>query len=212
MATAIPYIALAIGAGVSAYGAQESASSMEDAQKAELTRQRDYQKRAKGVFQEVVKQSTPEVVKRQMDEGTQHQMEQYQKLQQTPLTSSAAASPAQDSAKNAMVSALSNRAAAPIGGGIPNWNILQAIKDLKARTLLGIVGNTASRSQSVLPFELRQASHAGDPFKFAGQGISTLGGLYGAYSSLNAPKTPNTTVGPGDEQDPSVYTDYSRLP
>lgn len=176
----------AAGAGAQIAGAQQSQSAMNTALGNELQDQAAYQKQASNVFQNSLSQSTPKAAQDQMLQGQQLAQAQYQKLENTPLTGTAAPAAfgsqgAQDI--NVGQKQLSNTAQANLQG-YSEWDLQQAIKDLTAKGQLGVIGGLAQNRAQILPYQLQVAQQAGGDLTGIGSLLGAAGGVVGGIGAL----------------------------
>lgn len=185
----IAALASLAGAGMQAAAAQQAQEAASRATREELNRQQGYRKEAMSTFADSLKQSTPAVAQQAIDEGAQTRQADYAKARSVPLTEgrtpytsgegsrllSSAGAASQDHLGDAMRARL---------GGYTDWDLKQAIKDMRASQALGTIGSFSQGSQNVLPLELQSAAHSGDTLAGVGQLFSTAGMLGGAYGAL----------------------------
>lgn len=205
----------AAGAGASAAAAAQAKAKMEKRTRQELARQREYQKKATGVYEQSLAQEGPEVAREQMAEGEQAALAAQERLQRLP--GDVTTLPEQKNAtvygqKLAEQRAMTNRQAAGVFAP-SEWQLQQWLKNMQANQMLAIQMRNAQASAGVLPAELATASHAGDRTRAIGGLLSALGsgvGMYGAMAQ-SGPATVQTqqTIGPpqslGYESTPFGY-------
>jgi hypothetical protein len=189
-----------MGAGL---GASEGASVMEgramnSKAQNELARQRAYQHRGMGVFNQSLGQSTPQAAQQQIGQG-QRQALQSSQMSALPLMAlPSAPNEPFSSVANAASGAESNRAIGSNAAlqGYSNYGLQQYLKDLSAGSQLGLISNQAQQSENVLPVELQQASQSQQGLSSLGQllsaagmltGIGSMTGAFGAAPLANAP-------------------------
>lgn len=198
----------AAGAGAQMAGAANSRSAMNAQVAAEAARQKGYQDQAGKVFDESLQQSTPLTARQQMGQGEDRANAEYKKLESLPMGTSTA--PFQSGTSGQVLNAgrtqQSNQAQARLQG-YTEWDLQQAIKNMSANRQLGVIGTNAHRSAGVSPYEIQQASHAGDTLSgigsllgLAGTTVGALGGLSGMGSAagvgagVNPNNIPITTI------------------
>lgn len=183
-------LAALAGAGTSYYGARKSQQEMEQAAGAEIKRQKRYQQEATAAQQQSFQQSTPFVGEQQIEAGRQAALENYSRLNALPL--SGAQAPFGQTEGSRVVTEgqnrLSNAARASLTG-YNQWQLDQAIKNIRAQQALGIIGSNANQSTTLLPLELQSAQQAGAGTQALGGLISSLGGLAGSYAAMQQPTT-----------------------
>lgn len=209
-ASAIPLIATAIGAGLSLAGTAKSRSAMDDAQMAELTRQKKYSGESQAAYQRSAEQSTPEAAKSQMDAGSKSAAETYAKVAQLPMGGANAASQVPTSAAvqegTNMQNAQRNAAASKLQGH-NTFSLAQSLKDLQARDQLGMTSSLSQSSANVMPYEIQAGQHAGDSLGAAGSLLGTAGSLYGTYQALKPYVSTPMSVGAASVARPVYGTD-----
>lgn len=195
----------AAGAGMQAAGAQKAKGAMNDAQTAELLRQKKYQQEADASFQANLKKSDRGTAEAETQAGADRRAAEYQALDRTatgteaPMTATATgtANSAAGAAKRAAgtVSATNNawsrlvsNARAKLGGA-DDWQLSQTTRNTRTNQDLAITSSNARGSAAVLPYEMDAASHKGDTLKAWGSLASALGsavGMYGATAPVAA--------------------------
>lgn len=205
----MPYpIALAAGLALSAAGAgmqmagnARSKSAMNDAQNAELLRQKKFQQEADASFQQNVERSRRTTAEAEQEAGADRRLAEAAALELTgagmaaPITAPASGSANPNSAAAAAQrSATATRAAgsawsrlvgnakARLGGG-DDWQLAQAIGNNRTNLDLGITANQARGSAALLPYEMEEAQHRGDALRGWGQLVGALGAVTGAYGA-----------------------------
>lgn len=179
------------GTGASIAAAQRTKSQMNDALAASLRKQRQRENQAQGVVQQSIAKSTRASAEQQLAQGAQQSRAEYQKLNQIPVSSATVpfgASPQQQQIVGAE-NAQSNDARAQLMG-YSNYDLLQAIKNLRAQQQLGVIGNFAQGDLGLLPLQMQAAQHSNDLLGGAGGLASSLGGYFmqqpGQQSALGA--------------------------
>ena len=184
------------GTGLGVAGSMQSQSNMNDAAKAELMRQQEYNKKGQSVFQQSLQQSSPKSVQQQLGQGQQQALNEYAKVQATPTSYSQGAPNALSKAtSDATVQGktqLGNQAAAPLNA-YDSYSLAQQIKDMQAQSQLGQIGNFSRSSESVLPLEMSQAQQSGGTLSGIGSILNTIGGLTSLYGATR----PATIAGSG---------------
>jgi hypothetical protein len=196
----VPLVALALsaaGTGTQMAASEAERKKMEDKARAELSRQKGFQRQSQVELQKSIAQSGPDVARKQMDTGKQTLMDQYSKLADLPLAASSAAEsiPVSQSTRGAAES--TNQAAQQAQanlGSMDEWTLQQSIKNLRAQQQLGLVSSFARGSQGVLPYELQSAQHSAEGLRAAGMGMSLAGSLAGLYGSLGTLAAPAATT------------------
>lgn len=182
------------GTGLGVAGSMESQSAMNDAAKAELSRQQQFNKQGQSVLQQSIAQSTPKAAQQQLGQGQQQALQEYAKVQSTPASyAQGAQSDLAKATSDTTVQGknqLGNQAAAPLQS-YDAYSLAQQIKDMQAQTQLGQIGTFARQSESVLPLEMQQAGQSGSTLSGIGSILNTLGGLTSLYGATR----PQTVVG-----------------
>jgi len=189
----VPLITAVIGAGLQAAAASQAQAAARSKTAAEIARQRALEGKAKKQYQASLKESTADVAKETFARGAAEKQTLYEKLSSIPLTQPVVSVGTQASeARDAAQLGLSNRGRAVLTGQ-DLWSLDQMVKNLRANQMLSLVGREAEQSSRILPFELQDASHAGDTLAGVGSLISTLGSLYGMSKLGASPGVVNRT-------------------
>jgi hypothetical protein len=193
----------AAGTGLSMAGDAKSKSAMNDAQNAELLRQKGYQQEADAAFQGNLKKSGRDTADTETEQGATRRMAEFNRVNaaagtSAPLASeraggssaagAAARTAATTQASNSAWSKLTGDARAKLGGA-DDWELNQGIRNNRAGQDLGIASSKARGSAAVLPVEMVAAQHKGDALRGWGQLASALGsvaGMYGATTAVSA--------------------------
>lgn len=188
--------ATAAGTGMQMAGAAQSRSAMNQAQAAEMARQKRYQQQADASFQQSLKGADRGTADAQMTAGAERRTAAYDKLAAVPVgqplptrpptalpTATGTAAAAARTRANATATAnawskLVGGAQARLGGA-DDWQLEQGIKNTGTNRDLAIIGSNARGSANILPLEMEQASHAGDGLAGWGQVLSALGSVAG---------------------------------
>ena len=174
---AIASLALSVaGAAMQSGANQLTQNNMNDLTEQELQRQQAFARKGQQVFQNSLGQSTPSSAQQQLNQGQQQALGNIQQVQGVPLSLSMPSSTGINTAANTARQNMSNQAAAGYQGR-SNFPLQQYLKDLSANSQLGLIGNQAQQSESVLPYELSQAQNSYG-------WLSGLGGLLGTAGSL----------------------------
>lgn len=148
----------------------------------ELLQQKQLSNKASLVYQNSLSQSTPQAAQQQIAQGQQQANAAYQQAEKVPLSSGTSPVVGNTSIntpdQNARAGVLNNAAAGIKGYG--NFDLQQWLKDQSANANLGVIGQQAQQSESILPYELQGAQNP-----YAG-----ISGALGAFGSLA-----NTYVG-----------------
>lgn len=154
----------------------------------EMRRQREYQQRATGLFNQSLGQSAPQAAQQQIQQGRQQALQAGQPAMQMPYAASTVPLPGgQDRLSQARLSSqlgLGQQANANLQG-YGNYPLQQSLKDMDIGGQLGVVNREASQSAGVLPAELQQASQSQSGLTGIGQLLSA-GGLLAGLGSLAA--------------------------
>ena len=194
----------AAGTGMQMAGASKAKGAMNDAQTAELLRQRGYQKEADAAFQQNLATSKRDTADTEQQAGAERRKAEYGKIAATgagvaaPIQQASAGNATPNSAagaaarNKATVTASSNAwsklvgdARAKLGGG-DDWQLNQGIRNTRTNQDLAIASGNARSSANILPAEMQDASHAGDGLKGWGQLVGALGAVTGAYGATAA--------------------------
>lgn len=201
----LPVVAAALavaGAGASVAGQQKAKSAMNQQTMAELIRQRGIQDKASDEFAKSLGQSGKDTADSQIQEGQKQKESGYAAAQGVPLGLGSVplvggGSPILNLQDQAQMSQ-SNRSRAKLGS-YDKWQLDQMVKNARANQQQGIFGQQASRSQSILPMELQDASHAGDTLNNWGTAlglastIASLGSTAGVGAGTTAANTAAST-------------------
>jgi hypothetical protein len=171
------------GAGLGYAGEQQSKNAMNNSINAELGRQQGFTKQAQGVFNQSLGQSTPQAAQQQIGQGTQQALQTIGRAQNVPAAFSMPSFGATNTGQQQAKMDLSNQASAGMQG-YGEYTLDQALKDMQARSQLGVISNEAASSAAVNPYEIQAASQRGAPLQAAGSLLGTLGTLGGIYGML----------------------------
>jgi hypothetical protein len=195
----------AAGAGMQYAGAQKAKSAMNNAQTAELLRQKKYQEEADASFQANLKQSDRATAEAETQAGATRRAAEYQALDRTaagaeaPMTATATGgansaagavkrTAATVSATNNAWSRLVSDARAKLGGA-DDWQLSQNTRNTRTNQDLALTSSKARGSAAVLPYEMNAASQQGDSLKAWGSLVGALGsavGMAGATAPVAA--------------------------
>lgn len=204
----------AAGAGMQMAGASKSKSAMNDAQAGELLRQKKFQGEADAAFQSNLDKSKRDTAAMEQTDGANRRTNEYAKIEATgagvsaPIATTASGSANPNSAASAasrnrsVVNASGNawsklvgNARARLGGG-DDWQLNQAIRNSRTGQDLAVTAGNARSSAAILPYEMQDASHAGDALKGWGQLVGALGAVTGAVgATAGTATTAGTTAG-----------------
>lgn len=187
------------GMGLQAAGDAKSKRAMNDAQNAELLRQKGYQQEADTAFQGNLKKSGRDTADTETQQGATRRLGEMQRVQSAgaiaPLaaeragSTSAAGATARTAAtvqaSNSAWSKLVGEARAKLGGA-DDWELGQGIRNNRTNQDLGIASSKARGSAAVLPVEMTAAHHKGDALRGWGQLASALGSVAGMYGATTA--------------------------
>jgi hypothetical protein len=189
----LPLLTLA-GTAASEYANVSARNKMNDTVSAEEAQQQQYQKQAQNVLQQSIAQSTPAAAQQQIGQGQQQLAGLISNTQAVPMSasmpsiSSSSALGDVNSKTNAAKAQMSNTAASNFGG-YSNYGLQQYLKDLQAKSQLGVINQNASGWANILPAQLQQASQSQSGISDLGTLLSTAGKLGGVYSATSAPST-----------------------
>ncbi len=205
----------AAGAGMQMAGNAKAKSAMDNAQTAELLRQRGHQQEADAAFQQNVARSDRATAEAEQAAGADRRIGETAAIDQTgagvpaPITaqesgsatpnSAAAAAKRSAATTRAAGSAWSNlvgAAKARLAGG-DDWQLEQGIANQRTNQDLAITSSKARGSAAILPYEMNEASHKGDSLRGWGQLVSALGAVTGGYAATagSAAGAAGTTAG-----------------
>ena len=186
----------AAGTGMAMAGDAKSKREMNDAQTAELMRQKGYQGEADAAFKQNLAKSGRDTVDTETQQGTTRRLGAYQRVESNTATapmaseraggSSAAGAAARTAATT---QASSNAWSKLVGdaraklGGADDWGLEQGIRNNRTNQDLGIASSKARGSAAVLPVEMTAAHHKGDALRGWGQLASALGSAVGMYGA-----------------------------
>lgn len=188
----IPILAAVASAGLGYAGQEQSKSAMNDATRAEIERQRQFQDETRKKFSASLAESTKPVAEQQIQQGTNERLQGYQQLQQIPLETGVPIQ-GQSNVRNVVDAGnigVLNRSRAKLGGN-DLWLLDQSVKNLRADQALAQINQNAQISQSLLPGELERASQKGAGLQTAGQLVGLLGNLYGMSALSGVGNTAN---------------------
>jgi hypothetical protein len=163
---------------------------MNSAVQDELNRQQEYSNQAKGVFSQSLLGSQFPAVQQSMASGQQQFGRLASQAQQPGLGYDLPSFGAANTQQQATRNMLSNQA---MGGlqGYQTYGLNQYLKDLAARTQLGVIGNEARQSASVMPYEVQAAQNVGQGLRAAGSLLGAGGGLLGIASLVGGNQSPS---------------------
>lgn len=184
-----------VGAGLGEAGVQQSKNAMNRSINAELGRQQGFTKQAQNVFNQSLAQSTPQAAQQQIGQGTQQALRTIGQAQSVPAAFSVPSFGVVNTGQQQTKQDLSNQASASMQG-YGTYSLDQALKDLQARSQLGVISGEAASSAAVNPYEIQAASQRGAPLQAAGSLLGTLGTLGGIYGTLGRqPQMPSQNYG-----------------
>lgn len=170
------------GTGVSVSAQQQATSRMNRAMRQQLADQRGFQRKATGLLQQNIEDSTPEAVTRDIDEGAVAAKALYDKVQDIPLSINEAVD-----TRDRGYQQLTGEQAAQLQG-LTSQDLMRWIRNLQSNTKLGVLANQARLRASILPFELQGAQNStaglaglGSLLQSAGNVASTYGAQGGAF-------------------------------
>lgn len=187
----------AAGAGASIAGAKKSERAMEKSVQAEIKRQRGYRDEAMQAYQQSLEQSGADVAQQQTEQGEAARAAAYKRLESIPLAApSNTQAPVESTTAGRVAGAQERNLAGAQANymGLSEWQLQQLIKNMRARQRLGLIGTVSADSAGVNPYEIQNASHAGDTLGGIGTALGAAGSLLGSYGALSAPATAATRV------------------
>ena len=192
----------AAGTGMQMAASSKAKGAMNDAQNAELLRQRGYQEQADASFQQNLAKSKRDTADTEQQAGADRRTAEYGKIAATgagvaaPITQTTSGNATPNSAAGAAArnkstvtatgnawSKLVGNARAKLGGG-DDWQLNQSIRNTRANQDLAITAGNARASANILPVEMNAASHEGDALKGWGQLVGALGAVTGMAGSV----------------------------
>lgn len=206
-----------IGLGLSALGtgaqmasrAQEK-GAMEDAVKAQMAKQKQYQQEAASVYQKNLQRQGEAPATANVQKGANQALQRYQQVQNVPLSLGAVNAPKittqADKGVTTARQGMSNEQQAALQG-YGDWLQGLQLGNVEAGRGLGLVGNMAQGWANLLPSQLQDAQQS-----YAG--LESLGGLMqGAGSALgmwNATQPLGAST-PLSMQNPATWYDVPRM-
>ena len=195
---ALGLVLSAVGAGLGMAGQARAQRSQEEAKRAELYRQSQFQKKAAEVVAAQIAQANSETAKPAIEQAAQDRQAKYNQITSTikpanrAVTRTVSAPMATATANQSAVAAAWNKiigGAQSKLGAYGDWGLARNIAQQRGAQELGIISGDARRSAEVSAAEQQQAAHDGDALKFggaltglAGQGLAVVGS--GAGSEL----------------------------
>lgn len=162
--------------------AEQSKAAMRNVVDSELARQRRYQQQGAAIAAESLAASTRDSADSGIASGQQQRQQAYANVGKREMGVVAPQNkdvPREVSTGLAMRQGSSDAQRAAIMG-YNDWLLNQQIKDIRAQRELGMIGQFSQESAGVMPYELRDAQHAGDSLRTA------AGFLGGAGSAVSA--------------------------
>lgn len=186
-----------IPALLSTIGNMETQRSMQHTITDEINRQKGYASMMAPIFQTSLDASSPKAVKTDLAAGTAKREAGYGKLQSTQ--------PTYGGTQNAADAAAADRSGKwasmmnPLRAKNAAWSDIPVsfgLKDAEAVRNLGLINQYSQQSAAAMPYQMQQASHAGDQWQmFADIGNALLGSyasaapqaFTGGYSAVGNP-------------------------
>lgn len=193
----------AAGTGLQIAASNKAASKMNEANQAELLRQKQYQARATQVANQSISDSSPKNAWKELQMGEQKRTGEYAKLGAQDLGAIQPNTASPNSVVNNPAAqrfqrgsqGVANAWSRVVGGGQArlgageDWGLNEKIRNQEANSKLQRIGSDAKISAGILPTEIDAASHSADAMKGWGQLVSALGstvGLFGAVAGSAA--------------------------
>ena len=188
----------AAGTGMQMAGAKKARDKMDDTRRAEMLRQKGYQRDADAAYEANRSKADRGTAEAEMAAGAQRREQEYQAVGQntlgvaapmaTPAAGNQTAGAASRMAANVQATGnawtnMVNSARAKLGGS-DDWELNQAIRNQRANEGIGIASSHARSSANLLPGEMQDASRAGDKLAGWGQLVSALGSVTGMYGAV----------------------------
>jgi hypothetical protein len=183
------------GAGVSEYGAQQSASAMNNATANEVAQQEALQKKATPVYNANQQNFTPQKAQQTLSQGSAQALQQYQTLANASISTQ----PLSIAPKSGVVQARTGADIArqqQAGAALQGYPALQsswAVGDTNTNAQLGNIGAIGSSLASSFPYQLAQAGQTGATAQGIGSLLGSLGMLGGVYGATQAKPSYNLT-------------------
>jgi hypothetical protein len=180
-------IAISLAAAATQYaGAKKAQDKMDSTAEAELLRQRKYSGEGAATFKKSLSESGSEQAGKQIGAGAAAMQQRYEGMPAlgTSAAPSLAGSPSTsvEAAGRNQLTSMSNVARARLMG-YNEWDVNQALKNLRAQQALGVTSGLSQASEQPLGMEIQQASHAGDTLQGIGRLLGAVGGVAGMMSS-----------------------------
>lgn len=190
----------AAGTGLQIAASNKAASKMNEANQAELLRQKQYQARATQVANQSISDSSPQNAWQKLEMGEKKRTEAYSRLgaqdlgtvqPNTAQPNSVVNNPAAQRFQRGS-EGVANAWSRVVGGGQArlgageDWGLDQRIRNQETNSKLQRIGSDARVSAGILPTEIDAASHSADAMAGWGKLVSSLSsviGLYGATAS-----------------------------
>ena len=187
--------ALAVaGAGTQMYANNQTQSAENQATQNEINLQNNYAKKGQQVFQQSLGQSTPQAAQQQIQQGQQLAANSIANAQATPLSLSTPSIGNVQTAQDSTRQGMSNKVASNYFGQ-SNYPLQQYLKDLKANSQLGVIGNQSQQAARNFPTYLGAAAQSQQGLSALGSLLGTGGSLLGAFGSATAPTTGSSAFG-----------------
>ncbi len=181
---ALALVVSAAGAAAGMAGQAKAQRSQEEAKRAELYRQSQFQRKAAEVVAAQIAQANSETAKPAIEQAAQDRQAKYNQITSTikpatkPVTRTGTAPMAAATANQSAVAAAWNKiigGAQSKLGAYQDWGLSRNIAQQRGAQELGIISGDARMSAGVSASEQQQAAHDGDALKFGGQVLGLAG-------------------------------------
>lgn len=178
-----------VGGVIQSVAATKAQKEMFKEFKREQDRQSKFQQRATKNFNPALQQMGVETARQQMAAGQTNREEMYNNLVVPNVVG--VANP--DPQTAAYLQGLGHNRA--VLGSYGDWQLEQAINNIRTNEILNKISNFAGGSAQVFPYRMYQAQHSGDELAFWGKLISSIGGSGGSWMDTSSPQ--GQYFGPG---------------
>lgn len=167
-----------VGGIMQSIAASQAAKAMQEQYKQELMRQRRYGQQSSAEFIPSLTSHGAETAQTQMAQGQQERMKSYSDMNNGSFAIGTAPIGAADKSYLNLTGA--SRAKL---GSYGDWQLEQAINNIRTNEALNRVSNFAGGAAQVFPYRMYDAQHSADELAFWGGLISSIGGGGGSMAS-----------------------------
>lgn len=189
--TAIALALAAAGTGVSVAGQRRQQRDMNDALRASLAEQDEYQRKTTPIVEQNIEASGSGPAMSDISMGAQNAAELYRRLQALPV--SGEPSPVTDQIVQTGLNERVNRANLAQAGlqGYNEQAFQQWLRNQNVGNQLNVLTNFSRGSAATTPYRIQNAQQRGQDLAAIGSLLSTAGTLGGIYSAVQTPTTGN---------------------